>query len=103
MVANRLYFLYWGIITTSYALSIFFFFFQAEDGIRDYKVTGVQTCALPIWAHAPVDSMRMSRVGSTTNSSLSIQSSAARTSDSRASWVSITTFTGSLVDRKSVV
>src|SRR5256885_10067316 len=24
------------------------FFFQAEDGIRDYKVTGVQTCALPI-------------------------------------------------------
>src|SRR2546426_12832518 len=30
-----------------------FFFFQAEDGIRDYKVTGVQTCALPIscaWA-----------------------------------------------------
>src|SRR5256885_7290969 len=27
---------------------ILFFFFQAEDGIRDYKVTGVQTCALPI-------------------------------------------------------
>src|SRR2546426_8322284 len=25
-----------------------FFFFQAEDGIRDYKVTGVQTCALPV-------------------------------------------------------
>src|SRR5205807_7764986 len=30
-----------------YAL-LFFFFFQAEDGIRDYKVTGVQTCALAI-------------------------------------------------------
>src|SRR5256885_13287690 len=29
-------------------LCSFFFFFQAEDGIRDYKVTGVQTCALPI-------------------------------------------------------
>src|SRR6266446_7717205 len=28
---------------------MFFFFFQAEDGIRDYKVTGVQTCALPIF------------------------------------------------------
>src|SRR6266850_6816136 len=28
----------------------FFFFFQAEDCIRDYKVTGVQTCALPIWS-----------------------------------------------------
>src|SRR2546426_1057640 len=27
---------------------LYFFFFQAEDGIRDYKVTGVQTCALPI-------------------------------------------------------
>src|SRR5690606_40973603 len=26
------------------------FFFQAEDGIRDFHVTGVQTCALPIWA-----------------------------------------------------
>src|SRR5437762_8594138 len=28
----------------------FFFFFQAEDGIRDTSVTGVQTCALPIFA-----------------------------------------------------
>src|SRR5690606_39972548 len=28
--------------------SYFFFFFQAEDGIRDFHVTGVQTCALPI-------------------------------------------------------
>src|SRR5690606_39687410 len=28
----------------------FFFFFQAEDGIRDFHVTGVQTCALPILA-----------------------------------------------------
>src|SRR5256885_6545459 len=31
---------------------LFFFFFQAEDGIRDYKVTGVQTCALPIYARS---------------------------------------------------
>src|SRR5207244_5807486 len=29
-------------------LCVFFFFFQAEDGIRDDLVTGVQTCALPI-------------------------------------------------------
>src|SRR5260370_16146042 len=28
---------------------LFFFFFQAEDGIRDSSVTGVQTCALPIF------------------------------------------------------
>src|SRR2546430_6357359 len=30
-------------------LKDFFFFFQAEDGIRYLTVTGVQTCALPIW------------------------------------------------------
>src|SRR5256885_10665937 len=30
------------------SFKVLFFFFQAEDGIRDYKVTGVQTCALPI-------------------------------------------------------
>src|SRR5256886_15597994 len=29
---------------------LFFFFFQAEDGIRDLTVTGVQTCALPIYS-----------------------------------------------------
>src|SRR5687768_18094921 len=32
----------------SIILFCFFFFFQAEDGIRDVAVTGVQTCALPI-------------------------------------------------------
>src|SRR5437016_9790450 len=31
-------------------LTLIFFFFQAEDGIRDWSVTGVQTCALPISA-----------------------------------------------------
>src|SRR5207237_6710712 len=31
-----------------YSIAFFFFFFQAEDGIRDSSVTGVQTCALPI-------------------------------------------------------
>src|SRR5256885_6762625 len=36
------------------------FFFQAEDGIRDYKVTGVQTCALPI-SRAAARSPRYSR------------------------------------------
>src|SRR5699024_11389009 len=30
------------------------FFFQAEDGIRDRNVTGVQTCALPIYPHTAV-------------------------------------------------
>src|SRR5207244_7258488 len=32
---------------------VFFFFFQAEDGIRDDLVTGVQTCALPISSASP--------------------------------------------------
>src|SRR5690625_6029853 len=38
--------------------NIFFvFFFSAEDGIRDGHVTGVQTCALPIWARTIVSSV----------------------------------------------
>src|SRR5204862_763253 len=32
------------------SVSFSVFFFQAEDGIRDLYVTGVQTCALPIWS-----------------------------------------------------
>src|SRR2546422_8375118 len=40
--------------TTSAYSFVLFFFFQAEDGIRDVAVTGVQTCALPIsLAHGP--------------------------------------------------
>src|SRR2546425_9007601 len=38
-----------GLASTVVILSVFFFF-QAEDGIRDKLVTGVQTCALPISA-----------------------------------------------------
>src|SRR3712207_8323624 len=34
---------------------VFHFFLQAEDGIRDFGVTGVQTCALPICAGIAVD------------------------------------------------
>src|SRR5256885_5792441 len=37
----------------------FFFFFQAEDGIRDYKVTGVQTCALPILVLLQLDHLEL--------------------------------------------
>src|SRR5256885_7236578 len=38
------------VLVIRFLVSVFyFFFFQAEDGIRDYKVTGVQTCALPIF------------------------------------------------------
>src|SRR5438309_9161946 len=41
-----------------YLLFVFFFFFQAEDGIRDGTVTGVQTCALPILASGRKGAMR---------------------------------------------
>src|SRR2546421_9442940 len=37
------------LLTSEYVMLVFFFF-QAEDGIRDLIVTGVQTCALPICA-----------------------------------------------------
>src|SRR5437763_13001981 len=40
-------------LTSSVAIICFFFFFQAEDGIRDTSVTGVQTCALPILVDLP--------------------------------------------------
>src|SRR5260370_4096686 len=39
-------------------LLVVFFFFQAEDGIRDSSVTGVQTCALPIWIPASGEAQR---------------------------------------------
>src|SRR5216683_558099 len=39
----------------------FFFFFQAEDGIRDLIVTGVQTCALPIFAGEVAEALRKTR------------------------------------------
>src|SRR5947209_8473617 len=38
----------WNITLTMFLRDYLFFFFQAEDGIRDIGVTGVQTCALPI-------------------------------------------------------
>src|SRR3989449_8705174 len=44
-----------------YSFFVYFFFFQAEDGIRDVAVTGVQTCALPI--HRPVGSRHRRRRG----------------------------------------
>src|SRR5256885_5779000 len=38
------------------------FFLQAEDGIRDYKVTGVQTCALPIFSRFGIGSKRVENI-----------------------------------------
>src|SRR5258706_15161144 len=44
-------------------LTFLFFFFQAEDGIRDWSVTGVQTCALPICLQYPVCVFGILRAG----------------------------------------
>src|SRR3989475_4459459 len=53
----------------------FFFFFQAEDGIRDLTVTGVQTCALPIfelrWRFNGVAAARMASANPTISSTVS--------------------------------
>src|SRR5256885_5247140 len=50
----------------------FFFFFQAEDGIRDYKVTGVQTCALPIWTVATILGVDADEIAFTTQFSTAV-------------------------------
>src|SRR2546430_4008066 len=42
-------FMFWTDIKTNQMSLVLVFFFQAEDGIRDLTVTGVQTCALPIY------------------------------------------------------
>src|SRR5438067_4630571 len=42
---------------------LFFFFFQAEDGIRDRNVTGVQTCALPICSESVLPALFRNPVG----------------------------------------
>src|SRR5690606_40731254 len=44
---------------------LFLFFFQAEDGIRDFHVTGVQTCALPISSRGRVELGEVWRPGLT--------------------------------------
>src|SRR2546430_6160162 len=50
VIADYLHYL--AAMISAVSSTIFLFFFQAEDGIRDLTVTGVQTCALPISLHA---------------------------------------------------
>src|SRR5256885_3117013 len=56
-----------------------YFFFQAEDGIRDYKVTGVQTCALPILSARSTGAAPRQR-GSSDGCTLSQSARSSRTS-----------------------
>src|SRR5256885_5414231 len=86
-------------------LVVFFFFFQAEDGIRDYKVTGVQTCALPIFHAQPgltellaVTRLCSKRWASSRRRSLRISAACQRRFSSSVAGTSVGTG-----DRKSVV
>src|SRR5689334_24481521 len=45
-------------LVNPFAIFTWVFFFQAEDGIRDATVTGVQTCALPIYLHVSFERYR---------------------------------------------
>src|SRR3712207_7116766 len=79
----------------------FFFFFQAEDGIRDIGVTGVQTCALPILPlHVPAPVRRPRRL-----SLLAVLDEAGRRSDRVSDLAAALDIVGArwalLVDRKS--
>src|SRR5256885_17070732 len=78
----------------------FFFFFQAEDGIRDYKVTGVQTCALPILSNTILGTMRFAVLeysGVATSNSLDVSAVAEGTSASPATSTVTTNFSGDLL------
>src|SRR3712207_9418891 len=78
------------------------FFFQAEDGIRDIGVTGVQTCALPISASATATGSNLaSSTGPSSPSSATRQSLASSTHGSPQA--SISSGTSEMLDRKSVV
>src|SRR6266702_4164863 len=59
------------------------FFFQAEDGIRDGHVTGVQTCALPIWNSAAARNPMPAARNATMRSGTPASSATTRRSDLR--------------------
>src|SRR5688572_32003649 len=61
------------------------FFFQAEDGIRDLTVTGVQTCALPIWAARAHRPARGSRTRTEGEEMKGVTKSAGKTPEDRKS------------------
>src|SRR2546430_8556650 len=83
----------------------FFFFFQAEDGIRDLTVTGVQTCALPISHRCHSSSSGHGNEGVRSTTGVLVRSTSCRRSPTR--WGSkspgIWTESRCLPDRKSVV
>src|SRR3989440_2842477 len=85
---------------------LFFFFFQAEDGIRDLIVTGVQTCALPIYYgvtmgdHVVLDADSFLMKGEVLESDTGWRGNPAKLARTHAA---DSTQNGAEVDRKSVV
>src|SRR5256885_10369220 len=89
---------------TALHVFVFFFFFQAEDGIRDYKVTGVQTCALPICGltRAVVEALRYGESLSDDVRAIYVDVDSASTEKIKLEWY-MWGGRAHLVDRKSVV
>src|SRR5256885_13158115 len=96
-----------GARANRYAVACVSFFFQAEDGIRDYKVTGVQTCALPICADVIACGLRVVlKLPSFWPRSIRLSTSLAKSLKPwviRTSALSPRTRRPSNIDRKSVV
>src|SRR2546421_8096487 len=93
-----------GVQTRIIPISDFFFFFQAEDGIRDLIVTGVQTCALPILA--PTGTITFTAYAPTANGSADVSCGSAVFTDIEAVDSTGKATSGSFTpsgDRKSVV
>src|SRR6266700_5044054 len=61
----------------------FFFFFQAEDGIRDFHVTGVQTCALPISSRSRRSWSRSGVIAQSSRTRRSMRASRSRSEERR--------------------
>src|SRR6266404_9246873 len=71
-----------------------FFFFQAEDGIRDKLVTGVQTCALPIWVLGGIEGGKPPGALQSDDSALSHFPQIGRLEDAEFAPVGFRVFTG---------
>src|SRR5258706_10955254 len=88
-------------------LHLVFFFFQAEDGIRDWSVTGVQTCALPILVEhkkdVVIESSRITTSFLCSTSRLAFSITMSATCTWRSAGSSNVLDTTSPLDRKSVV
>src|SRR2546429_4451437 len=96
-----------GLAAVAIARNSIFFFFQAEDGIRDVAVTGVQTCALPIFRFGALGRLVMEKKKAFVESITSgnFHNQAAKGAESALSCMLARTaaYKGHEVDRKSVV